>query len=332
MIFVAALLSSWEDDNATAINESTASVITNKNLDLAWLNAATVNADVQIDNLFLGKSRFRNTRITAVLADGKLSLDPIEADMNKGGVRGKVTVAQQADASATIRARLYAREITPADLGLPDSGLIVGGETDLAFDLTTQGATTQQLASNLNGEFALEIQRATLRNSLFDVIGSDLLTQIVNLINPFVTRDDSTELECAAVRFQATDGVLHSQNQIVVETQKMKIRGGGDINLNDETIQIDLIPKARSGFGVGLSDLAKFVRIGGTLGNPEPVLDPTGILKSSATIGAAIATGGLSLLAQGLFNKVSSAGTACGKVFEKNIDVPSAIAEPDESA
>lgn len=318
------------DDNATATDKPTANIITNRPLDFAWLNAATVNADVQVDNLYLNKSLFRNVQITTVLADGKLNLDPVQADMNKGGVRGKVAVEQQTDASATIHAKLYAREITPADLGMPDTGLIDGGETDLGFDLTTQGATMQQLASNLNGEFALEIQRATLRNSLFEVIGSDLVTQTINLINPFTSTDDSTELECAAVRFQATDGNLHSPDQIILETQKMKIRGGGDINLNDETVQIDLIPKARSGFGVGLSDLAKFVRIGGTLGNIEPVPDPKGILKSSATIGAAIATGGLSLLAQGLFNKVSSAGTACGKVFENNIDVPPEIAGPDE--
>ena len=320
------------DDNAssTATDKPTGKVITNRRLDFAWLNAATVNADVQVDNLYLNKSRFRNVQVTTVLADGKLNLDPVQADMNKGGVRGKVAVEQQADTSATIHAKLYAREITPADLGMPDNGMIDGGETDLGFDLTTQGATMQQLASNLNGEFALEIQRATLRNSLFEIIGSDLVTQTVNLINPFTSTDDSTELECAAVRFQATDGNLHSPDQIILETQKMKIRGGGDINLNDETVRIDLIPKARSGVGVGLSDLVKFVRIGGTLGNIEPVPDPKGILKSSATIGAAIATAGLSLLAQGLFNKVSSAGTACGKVFENNIDVPPEIAGPDE--
>lgn len=317
-------------DSAAAIDEPTTNVIPNTRLDFTWLTAATVNADVQIDRLHLNKSLLRNTQITAALVNGKLSLNPIRADMNKGGIRGTVVVEQQADASATIRAKLYAREITPADLGTPGSGLIDGGETDLGFDLTTQGKTAQQLASNLNGEFALEIQRATLRNSLFEVIGSDLVTQTVNLINPFASRDDATELECAALRFQATDGLLHSPDQIIMETQKMKIRGGGDINLNDETLRIDLIPKARSGFGVGLSDLAKFVRIGGTLGKPRPVPDPKGVLKSSATIGAAISTGGLSLLAQGLFNKASSTGTACGRVFENNIDVPSEIAGPDK--
>lgn len=212
-------------------------------------------------------------------------------------------------------------ELVPADLGQPDKGLIDGGESDLFLDLRTHGASPQELARALNGEIALEVQHATIRNDLFERIGSDILMQTVNLINPLVQQDEYTELECAALHFNAVDGVLTSADQIVVETTNMKIRGGGEIDLGKETLQIDLVPSARQGVGIGAGNLASVLRLGGTLGNPHPVADTKGILKTSATIGAAIATSGVSLLAQGLFNRLSNSGTACGRIFESTTDV-----------
>ena len=116
--------------------------------------------------------------------------------------------------------------------------------------------------------------------------------------------------------FKAEKGVLTSPDQLVIETSKIKIRGGGTINLNDESLRIDFVPTPRDGLGISLSNLASVVRIGGTLGRPRPVADPSGLLKAGGTIGAAIATGGLSLLGQGLFDRFRSGGTACGKIFD----------------
>ena len=150
------------------------------------------------------------------------------------------------------------------------------------------------------------------------------------MLNPFMKEDETTELECAAVKFTAKDGVLTSKNQMAVETTKMKIVGGGIVDMNTEELEIGFSPSAKEGFGVNVSSLVKFVRLGGTLSNPSPEADPVGILKSGAALGAAMSSGGLSLLVEGLLKRVTSSGSACTKALqdanepeEKSVMTPS---------
>ena len=53
---------------------------------------------------------------------------------------------------------------------------------------------------------------------MFERLGSDVLMQTVNLINPFARRDEHSRLVCAAAHFNVTDGVLASSNQIIIKT------------------------------------------------------------------------------------------------------------------
>ena len=170
---------------------------------------------------------------------------------------------------AEISTRLIVSELVPADLGQPNEGLIDGGATDLILDLRARGTSPQQLAASLEGEIVLEIQRATIRNNVFELIGSDVLMQTVRLINPYAQQDDVTHLECAALRLEAVNGILSSSDQLVIETSKVKIRGSGEVNLGEETLRIDLQPSARQGLGISVGDLAGVVRVDGTLGDPR---------------------------------------------------------------
>lgn len=309
-------------------DKNSGKVFDNRPIDWSWIEAASVDLGIHLDELSFNQTNFHNVRIKIGLRDDQLRIDPIAADLAKGGVRGHVDIREEGP-GADIDTRLIVTELVPADLGQPDKGIIDGGETDLFIDLHTSGATPHELAAALSGELALEIQRATIRNDVFERIGSDILMQTLNLVNPFAKHDDRTELECAAANFDVVDGIMTSPDQIAIETSKMKIRGGGDINLGKETLQIDLVPSARRGLGIGAGDLARLVRLGGTLRHPHPVADPQGILKSGATIGAAIATGGVSLLAEGLFNKARNAGSRCGKIFEQSAEIPEAIRRSD---
>ncbi len=308
--------------------EASELVFSDEAIDWSWLEAAVVDMELRLDQLTFNQSRFRNVRAQVTMQDGKLEIDPFDADLEQGGVRGHLRINREA-AGAAVETRLIATELVPADLGQRDKGLIDGGETDLFMDLRASGSSPHELAAALQGEMAMEVQHASIRNDFLDLIGSDILTQTFSLINPFAEKDERTELECAALGFTASDGLLVSPDQIVIETGKLKIRGGGEIDLSEETLRIDLVPSAREGLGISIGDLARLVRLGGTLSNPQPVADPEGVLKTGATIGAAIATGGVSLLAQGLFNRARNVGTACGKIFENVAEVPEGI-DPSE--
>jgi hypothetical protein len=55
----------------------------------------------------------------------------------------------------------------------------------------------------------------------------------------------------------------------------------------------------------------------GTLAKPQLAVDETGVLISG---GAAVATGGLSLLARGLWDRLSKAGDACNQVSDTALE------------
>jgi hypothetical protein len=72
------------------------------------------------------------------------------------------------------------------------------------------------------------------------------------------------------------------------------------------------------GLGISFSDLINpYTMISGTLTNPSLTLDPEGVLVEG---GAAVATGGISIVARRFKDRFLSAKDACGK----------AVAEVDE--
>lgn len=294
----------------------TGKVFDTRSIDWSWLNAARLDLGIDVQRLDFNRTSLHNLQTKVSLKDAGLQIKPFAVDLSTGRIQGHLNILRTRT-GADVDTRLDITSLVPADLGQSDESLIEGGETDAILDLKTHGDTPHALAGNLDGEIALEMKHARVRNDIFERLGSDILMQTLNLINPFAKRETHTELECAAARFNAVDGVLTSPNEIAVVSSKMLIRGGGSIDLGRERLQIDLVPTARKGLGISPADLAKFVRLGGSLSDPQPVADPQGILKSGATIGAAIATGGVSLLAQGLYNKVTNLKTRCSSIYEQ---------------
>ena len=62
---------------------------------------------------------------------------------------------------------------------------------------------------------------------------------------------------------------------------------------------------------MGAGDLAKVVGVGGTLASPAPALDAKGTATAGATVGAAVATAGLSLVAQKALEKTVQDKSPC---------------------
>lgn len=71
----------------------------------------------------------------------------------------------------------------------------------------------------------------------------------------------------------------------------------GSINLKNEDVNLTIDPQEKSGLTTGL-DLAGLVKVGGTLSNPQAVLNQAGVVSSAVSIGLGILTGGATILAE----------------------------------
>ena len=81
------------------------------------------------------------------------------------------------------------------------------------------------------------------------------------------------------------------------------------VDLRDETFDADINTVPRKGLGVSLSSLVNpYIGIGGTLTKPQLRLDRKSTLLEG---GAAIATGGISIVAKGMFDRVTASADPC---------------------
>jgi hypothetical protein len=137
----------------------------------------------------------------------------------------------------------------------------------------------------------------------------------VNAINPFTQQSDFTKTECQGFYFEITDGKLITSPAMVGQTDEVIILARGTVDLATEQIDLTFQTTPRKGVGISVSDLVSpFTSVGGTLSQPKLTLNKKGAAFEG---GAAVATGGLSIVARSLWQRWVSSRNVCTKVAEQ---------------
>jgi uncharacterized protein involved in outer membrane biogenesis len=276
-------------------------------LPLAALNALDADVDVGVDRLTLPPQLLIEAlRGRIVLAGGKLQTRSLGMRMGGGRVKLDATLdargARRAQLATTIAGSDVELGKMMAELG---NDYITGGNTRVAAELRAKGASPAALASALDGHVQIVIGPARARNRVLDRAGADVITQVLNAVNPTRKTQTYTEIQCAVVNVPVHDGVVTVDRTVAVETSEVGIAMAGDVDLAKETIDLSIRPQAKHGIGVGLGDLANLVKITGTLADPRVGVDVVGAASTAAQVGIGVMTSGLSLLAKGLFDKAT---------------------------
>ncbi len=114
---------------------------------------------------------------------------------------------------------------------------------------------------------------------------------------------ERVQFQCAVARFEVDDGVFESGQRIGAQTRTLNLLGGGSISLPRERVDLVFRPWPREGIGLSAGAVVGAVSVTGPLDNPRAGLTDEAALRGGATAGAAFLTGGLSLIAQGLFER-----------------------------
>nr|WP_321467857.1 AsmA family protein [uncultured Desulfobulbus sp.] len=286
--------------------------------------AVDVDVKLQVGTLILDPQQLSNLQVSLSLKNGVLAVAPFHFGLAGGTFDGKV----QLDGSAKTPTLTMLVDGKGFELGkLQEKGALSGGKSDLKVDLKGNGHSVRTLMASLNGETVLSVGRGRLANKAVNWAAGDLLFQVLGSINPFAKSEDYTQMSCAAVRFVINNGIATANNGIAMRTDKVDVIGSGTVNLRNERLDLGIKPHARGGVGLSLSTpLAGLVRVNGTLAKPSIGLDATGSLKTAASIGAGVATGGLSTLGEALVGKVVADSDPCqaalGKASPSKTAVP----------
>jgi AsmA family protein len=274
-------------------------------LPLAGLKAADVNLSFKTKKLITKSLTISDAAISLKLNNGKLKLTKSGKAAN-----GTLSVKVDLDASDGKSAKLNNNiEINQIELGqipsIKEKEFLTGGKTDITIKAKGAGSSVSQIMAGLNGKILIKTGTGKISNTALEVAGADVLTSTLSMLTPGAESSDGSTLECAVVNFDIKDGIATAENGIGMSTNQLNVVGGGSINLKTEELDIGITPKAKEGIGLNLGKLAGLVRLGGTLANPATKTDTEAALKTGLSAGTALATGGLSLLAEGLLTESS---------------------------
>lgn len=275
------------------------------------LRAVDADIALHVGRLIVGPSPITDVTAELALKHGRLTLAPTHARLGDGEIEGHAVLNLAGRPSLAVK--LGARQIELGRL-VKDGGSdgLSGGRADLRLDVTGNGGSVRELMATASGDAELKVGEGRIHNRAVDWTGGDLLVQVLGSLNPLATSDDTTQMSCAVARFTLKDGIAVADRGIAVETAKVDVVGAGTVDLRAEALDLGITSRARDGLGLSLGGhLAGVTRLRGTLAQPSMAIDEIGAVKAAGSVGAAVATGGLSLLGDLLFDKVAADTSPC---------------------
>jgi uncharacterized protein involved in outer membrane biogenesis len=266
--------------------------------------------DLSVARLNLTNAEYSDLSIDVLLQDGRLEIAPFGLRGSGGGLfngtllfdeRGEVPVLEL-DLNADNMPFLAGAREGQDPATLPHA--------DLVLSLRSAGQTHRELAESLDGRVRLNVGPGQLASSNYSFLVNDFVAELFNTLNPFAKSEEFTSLDCAVVAADVASGKV-TLDPIIVHLERLTVISKGLIDLDSEQLDITFNSKQRKGLGISASDLVKpFIKVGGTLASPSIELDPAGG-------GLAVATLGLSILADSLVGRYLSSKDPCGDALKR---------------
>lgn len=278
------------------------------------LKRLNATLDIDIGELQRGNLLMRDIELDATLQDGVLDISNASFKARAGALVARARLESTGD-SGKAKIELVARQFA---LGLSELNADLAMTGDVDINLTAEGADLRTLLGSANGEVFIDARGGRIaQNPIIHRLYGDLLREILTTINPFSETDPYTDFQCMVVPVKFDDGVATGAPSAFVSTSKIRILVTTMIDLKTEELQISFRTTPRRALSVSAGELLNpYVQVVGTLAAPRLAVDETGLLISG---GAAVATGGLSILARGVWDRLSRSRDACGQASKKAI-------------
>jgi hypothetical protein len=305
-------------------------VISDEPLDFSWLKKVQADIKYQIDETYSRNDAKSSALFDISIVNGVFSSRQMSWDGTFISGDTELTI-RALDVGAEIDAYLDYQRIPLLSM--------LGGQPKYDLDafyrlrIKTAGGSIREMANNADGALVFSGGGGRMDNQGLDLIMGDTLEEIIDRLNPFSEADPHTKIICHAGAMAIKNGKAVVDPGFVLRTNKMDIASGGSINLRNEKVDLGFSTRSRKGIGISAGKaITPYFRIGGTLANPRLVLDAKGVALSG---GVAVATAGLSILAEGLWDRwIATAKNPCegliSKLREKKNSAYSALLAPPQ--
>jgi len=249
---------------------------------------------------------------------GVLTVEQFKTGLGQGVINADGKVTGYSTSRPRINLRGHAEGFTidkvlaQARAGMKP-GDLQGGPGEFAFNLNGTGVSLRDLAATANGEVQLSVGAAKATTTFING-GGDFLVSLINAVNPLSKKQDTAQLDCAVAYLPVSNGLVTIAQSIGVETDRLNVIFDGQVNLRNETLNLKIYPKEKSGLTTGVNP-AGLVQINGTLAKPTIGVNSAGVVQQAASVGLAVVTMGVSLAAQNVAS-VATRSSPCQNVLK----------------
>lgn len=281
-------------------------LLPDKPFDFDFIKNSTLDLQVKGKRLLVQEMELKDIIVNSTVKDQKAFM---EIDIKHAG---EGTFAGEFSLDATDIPVMHLK-CNLKDATLTDNP----GTLNFVADLEGTGISVAKVLGELDGMALLKVKDFKLKQSKLSKFG----TSLVKSLNPLAEKKEYTTLECGVVLLDINDGIVDCEKRMGAQLTEVTWFGSMQIDLKNESLDIGIHPQAREGFGLSTGGLTKLIHVGGTFKHPKIELDPTNLTMKYASYSMAVATGGVTFLAEGLFNK-----------FQANVDICEEILQGSEFA
>lgn len=175
----------------------------------------------------------------------------------------------------------------------------------LNIKLSTLGLNSVDILKQLQGRIYLHSNNIIIENKKLSHLGNDIaLATVQAFLSPFKKQKKTDKLTCVTLNLPIKHGAATFKNNLALETASIVATAQGSVSLVNNSVNMKLFLVPRKEIIMSLSSFSDKIVIQGSIFSPKVSTgsSSTGLLKTGANVGAAVVTGGLSLLAKGLYS------------------------------
>jgi uncharacterized protein involved in outer membrane biogenesis len=286
-------------------------LIEDRKLSTSWMNLFEGEFTLNAEEVFFSANTTVEIDIDVNLKDGTLTSRQLDWRGDSFQGHADLEIDKQ-----DIGAR-YLLDISSSRLplfALFSAGDDPDGDASYRARVASSGDSIIDLLGNMDGKLLYKGNGGEIHSSQLDTLFGDFFSQLASRL--VGQRNRFVQVGCNAGAMTIENGELQVIPGAVLRTDNVDIFVRGKVNLVEESL--DLVLNSRSRRGIGFSAMKTVSprsRIVGTFANPRFIFDATGAVASGT---AALATGGLTILASGLRDRLlARRSNPCDVVYEE---------------
>jgi uncharacterized protein involved in outer membrane biogenesis len=205
------------------------------------LSRADATLSVRVGQVKSGADLLGRGQLDARLRDGRAEIGPVTVDMPGGQASGRLAYEpREKDVLASLKL-----DIDRFDYGVIGRRVKPGSDLDgrfsLHLDVDSRAPRLSQLLAHGNGRIDVAVWPRELRAGVFDLWAVNLFVALLPTLDP----KNESVVNCAVGRFALKGGKL-TQEQLVIDTSRMRVTGTASADFGSERIAMRLQPQAKS--------------------------------------------------------------------------------------